>query len=221
MGSVALADDQITVSGTATVQIEPDMVIVSLGVTAISEEVLLAQQEANAVINQVVDVLTGEMEIAPEDIATTQYYINENYEYNPQTGRSEKKGYSAVVTLSVCVRDLEKAGAVIDAAMKAGANGLSGVEFMSSDQRDARDQALTLAVQDGMRKAKVIASAAGIEIPAFPSSITENGSSTYRNSSNSIYMMDSAMMESAAGGTKLQSGMLNVTANVTLVYEID
>ncbi len=220
MGTAALADEQITVSGTATVQLEPDMVVVQLGVTSSHEEVLIAQQEANVIINQVVEALVGEMEIASEDIATTQYYINENYEYNPQTGRSEKKGYSAVVMLSVCVRDIDKAGAVIDAAMKAGANELSGLEFMSSDQRDARDQALTLAVQDGMRKANVIAAAAGIKLPALPSSITENSSTAYRNT-NSIYTMDAVAEFSTAGGTKLQAGMLNVSANVTLIYEID
>ncbi len=221
MGSAALADDQITVSGTATVQIEPDMVIVTLGVTFSSEEVLIAQQEANVVINQVVDVLTSELEIAPEDVATTQYRINENYEYNPQTGRSEKKGYSATVLLSVCVRDIDKAGAVIDAAMKAGANELSGLEFMSSDQRDARDQALTLAVQDGMRKAKVIAAAAGIELPMLPSSITENGISSYKNTSNSIYMMADGAIAEGSADTQIQAGMLSVSANVTLTYEFD
>lgn len=216
----ALADDHITVTGTATVQLEPDMVVVQLGVTSSHEEVLIAQQDANAIINQVVEVLTGEMQIAEEDIATTQYRIDQYYEYNPEIGRSEKKGYSAVVMLSVCVRDLEKAGAVIDAAMKAGANELSNLEFMSTDQTAARDQALTIAVQDGMRKAKVIAAAAGIELPAFPSSITENSSMTYKNT-NSIYMMDASAESVTAGGTKLQAGMLNVSANVTLIYEID
>ena len=221
MGGAALADDQITVTGTATVQIKPDMVMVYLGVTAMNEDVLLAQQEANAIINQVVEVLTGEQQIAEEDIATTQYRIDEYYEYNSIRGKSEKIGYNAVVMLGVCVRDLDKAGAVIDAAMKAGANELSSLSFMSTDQRDARDQALTIAVQDGMRKANVIAAAAGIKIPAFPSSIVENNISTYAPTSNSTYMMmDNAVAEGSAA-TRLQAGMLSVTANVTITYEID
>lgn len=217
----ALAEDQITVTGTATVQIKPDMVMVYLGVTAQNEDVLLAQQEANNIINQVVEALTTQQQIAEEDIATTQYRIDERYDYNSILGKSEKMGYNAVVMLGVCVRDLDKAGAVIDAAMKAGANELSSLNFMSSDQREARDQALTIAVQDGMRKAKVIAAAAGIELPALPSSIVENNISAYNPASNSVFTMAESSMADGAVETRLQAGMLSVTANVSIRYEID
>ncbi len=220
VSSAALADEKITVSGTATVKLEPDMVMITLGVSATNEDVLSAQQEVNAVMNQVIEVLTNDMAIPTEDIATTEYRINESYEYNSLKGRSEKIGYSATALLSICVRDIDQAGNVIDAAMKTGANQLNGVEFMSSDQRDARDQALTLAVQDGMRKAKVIAAAAGISLPVVPSSIEEASMSTYGAVSNSTYMMMEATADSAAG-TTLQAGMLSVTAKVTITYEID
>ena len=220
MSSVALADDAITVSGTATVKLEPDMVMITLGVSATNAEVLAAQQEVNAVMNQVIEVLTNDMAISTEDIATTEYRINEQYEYNSLKGRSEKIGYSATALLSICVRDLDQAGNVIDAAMRTGANQLNGVEFMSSDQRDARDQALTLAVQDGMRKAKVIAAAAGIKLPALPSSIVEETTSAYAVS-NSTYMMMDAAMGVTENATTLQAGMLSVSAKVTIVYEID
>jgi uncharacterized protein YggE len=171
-------------------------------------------------MNQVIEVMTNDMAIPTEDIATTEYRINESYEYNSLKGRSETIGYSATALLSICVRDLDQAGKVIDAAMNAGANQLNGVEFMSSDQRDARDQALTLAVQDGMRKAKVIAAAAGINLPKIPSSIEEASMATYGAASNMIMMMDNAVAESDKS-TTLQAGMLSVTAKVTIVYEID
>ncbi len=221
MGGAALADEQITVSGTATVQIQPDMVLIYLGVTSFNEDVLAAQQEANVIINQVVETLTSAMEIPEEDIATTQYRIDEQYEYSSILGKSQKIGYNAVVMLSICVRDLDKAGQVIDAAMKAGANELSGLDFMSSDQRDARDQALTLAVQDGMRKAKVIAAAAGIKLPTLPSSIIENSVSAYKSTSNSIYTMADTAVAEGSASTQLQAGMLSVSANITLTYDFD
>jgi len=217
----ALADDTITVTGSATVQLEPDMVMISLGVTATEKEVLAAQQKVNAAMADVVAALTAEeMAIAPEDIATTDYYINERYNYDYDKGESVMVGYEANAMLSVCVRDIERAGAVIDAAMAAGANRLGGVEFMSSDQTAARDQALTLAVQDGMRKAKVIATAAGVNLPAIPSAITEESAAAYNVTSNALYAYAEETADMAAG-TQLQAGLLNVTARVTLVYEID
>ena len=107
-----------------------------------------------------------------------------------------------------------------EAAMQAGANRLSGVEFMSSNQTEARDQALTIAVQDGMRKAKVIAAAAGVELPLIPASIVEKESYSYAVS-NSVVMYDMAMTTEGSAATTLQAGLLSLTAKVEITYEID
>ena len=221
MSGAALADDTITVNGTATVQLEPDMVMIMLGVEAVDPEVLNAQKTVNEAMAKVIEALTGEeLAIAEEDIATSEYRIDERYEYNYEVGKSEMIGYAATAMLSICVRELDKAGAVIDAAMMAGANRLSGVEFMSSNQTDARDQALTIAVQDGIRKAKVIAAAAGIELPAIPSEIIEQSSYSYA-ASNSIVMYDMAAATAEGSATTLQAGMLSLNATVQITYEID
>ena len=221
MGGAALADDTITVSGTATVQLEPDMVMITLGVEATDPVVLNAQKTVNETMAKVVAALTGEeLAIAEEDIATSEYYINERYEYDYEKGKSEMVGYEATAMLTICVREIDKAGAVIDAAMQAGANRLSGVEFMSSNQTEARDQALTIAVQDGMRKAKVIAAAAGVELPAVPSAIIEQSSYAYAQS-NSIVMYDAAVATMESGSTTLQAGLLSLNATVQITYEID
>lgn len=221
MSGAALADDTITVNGTATVQLEPDMVMIMLGVEAVDPEVLNAQKTVNEAMAKVIEALTGEeLAIAEEDIATSEYRIDERYEYNYEVGKSEMIGYAATAMLSICVRELDKAGAVIDAAMMAGANRLSGVEFMSSNQTEARDQALTIAVQDGIRKAKVIAAAAGIELPAIPSEIIEQSSYSYA-ASNSIVMYDMAAATAEGSATTLQAGMLSLNATVQITYEID
>jgi len=221
MTGAALADDTITVNGTATVQLEPDMVMIMLGVEAVDPEVLNAQKTVNEAMAKVIEALTGEeLAIAEEDIATSEYRIDERYEYNYEVGKSEMIGYAATAMLSICVRELDKAGAVIDAAMMAGANRLSGVEFMSSNQTDARDQALTIAVQDGIRKAKVIAAAAGIELPAIPSEIIEQSSYSYA-ASNSIVMYDMVAATAEGSATTLQAGMLSLNATVQITYEID
>ena len=59
MGGAALADDTITVSGTATVQLEPDMVMITLGVKATDPVVLNAQQSVNAAMAKIIEVLTA------------------------------------------------------------------------------------------------------------------------------------------------------------------
>ena len=60
MGGAALADDVITVTGTATVQLQPDMAMITLGVEAVDPVVLAAQKNVNVAIAKVVGALTGE-----------------------------------------------------------------------------------------------------------------------------------------------------------------
>lgn len=220
LSACALADQKITVTGKATVQLEPDMVLISLGVTATHEEVLLAQEQVNVTMNQVIEVLKGEMAIPEEDIATSEYRIDEYWEYSSMTGRSEMIGYTATAMLNIFVRDMNLAGAVIDAAMNAGANQLSSVEFMSSDDTQARDLALALAVQNGMHKAQVIASAADLTLPAMPTQITEESVSGY-SGTNRAYVYEGSVTMDAAGATTLQAGRLSITATVIVEYDIE
>lgn len=220
LSACALADQTITVTGKATVQLEPDMVLITLGVTATHEEVLQAQEQVNTAMNQVIEALTGEMALPEEDITTSEYRIDENWEYSSLRGSSEMTGYCATALLSVVVRDIDQAGAVIDAAMQAGANQLNGVEFMSSDDTAARDQALTLAVQDGMHKAQVIAKAAGLTLPALPDKIIEESAYNY-SGTNRSFAYEGSVTVDAAAGTKLQAGLLSITATVGMEYDID
>lgn len=221
LSGTAMAESGLSVNGSATVQLKPDVAMISLGVTAKAQEVLKAQESANEAINEVIRVLTDEMSLAKEDIATSEYRIDEEYQYNRETGNSVHVGYIATYMLNVRVDAIDQAGAVIDAAMKAGANRLEGVTFRSSDEYLASDQALKLAVEDALRKARVIADAAEITLPQAPVSIIENGISV-SGASNSMARYD-AIAEGAVmdAGTQLESGMMTVSASVKLVYDID
>lgn len=218
LSGAALADETVSAIGKATVQIQPDMARITLGVNATDAEVINAQQAVNEAMNSIVAALTDEeMAIASEDISTTSYFIYERYEYNSEKDVSERSGYVASASIAILVRDLSKAGKVIDVAMQAGANELNGVEFMSSDQTEARDRALTLAVQDGTRKAKTIAAAAGVQLSELPSSIEEMSDYYSYDTGNVVYATETS---DAATGTQLQAGLLNLTATVEIVYEI-
>lgn len=217
----ALADEGITVTGTASVQLVPDIVVINLGVEANAGDVLTAQRTANTAASAVINALIEDLQLDPADIGTSRYDIMEKYNYDSMRGESVRDGYVATCMLSIVVRDVDQAGAVIDAAMQAGANRLDSVEFSSSDQRTARDEALTLAVQDGIRKAQTIAAAAGITLKKLPDSITERSVSNYSPTSNYWAYDTEVATAKGAGATQLQSGMLTVTANVDIVYDID
>ncbi|NLG25226.1 MAG: SIMPL domain-containing protein, partial [Clostridiales bacterium] len=88
------AAGKITVYGSATVSVAPDVVRVSLGVQEHADEVGLAQSQVNDKINAIVAALK-EAGIADSDITTSDYMIYRDTQYDPQTGESKFVGYVA------------------------------------------------------------------------------------------------------------------------------
>jgi uncharacterized protein YggE len=62
------------------------------------------------------------------------------------------------------VRDVEKASAVLDAAVEAGANQVYGVTFTVSDESEWQGQAREKAMADAKARAGELASLAGLEL---------------------------------------------------------
>jgi len=88
------------------------------------------------------------------------------YDYHPQQqGRPPTiTGYQVSNTVRVTVRRVDDAGKVLDAGVQAGANVAGGIAFELDEPTaaTARDAAIQKAVADAVRKAKVIADAAGV-----------------------------------------------------------
>jgi uncharacterized protein YggE len=204
----------ITVIGKATMQIAPDMAIVTLGVREVSPEVLTSQGTANEKINAIVAALKEEG-VEAKDISTNYMSIYAEYDYDYQTGKPKFAGYTATCTLNIIVRDFDKAGILIDKALTAGANELSGIQFTRENNKDAVDKALTLAVGDAKRKAGVIAAAGGVELGAMLDA-REEAYYSYEKSLNRVYEKDASA--SVGGGTSLQGGMLDLEMTVTVTY---
>lgn len=207
--ALAMADDSLTVIGTATVTFEPDMAELSVGVETHADTVNAAVAANSEVLNAVIEALK-EADIAESDMATSNYYVGTEYDYGATPPKLS--GYYVSNTLTVTVRDIERIGAVIDAATAAGANQVYGVNFLSSQQSGSYDRALTLAIQEGMRKAQLMAMAAGRSLGRLED-VQENGAAGY---------VFSAAYDTVAraSGTSILSGELSVTASVTLTYEL-
>ena len=88
---------------------------------------------------------------------------------------SEVVGYTAQTTVTVTLRALDRAGAVIDAAVSAGANTVSGPALSSSDQAELYRNALRNAVADARAKAQALAAASGVTLGEVVSVVEAGG----------------------------------------------
>jgi len=174
---VAAADGPtpgITVSGIGRVTLKPDLATLSVGVQVQAASASKAQSQASSAMNAVIDAVKA-LGIAGDDLTTQWVSLDPVYDYNVNGTQPKVIGYRASQNLSVKVRDIAKTGDVIDAAVGAGANQVSGITFSVADPAAATAQARTAAVADAKARAQALASAAGVSLGA-PTTITETSS---------------------------------------------
>ena len=213
----ALADGtKLSVTGSGTVLVESDLAIVTVGVQETSKDVLEAQSTVNEKIAAIKQALL-DAGVEESEINTDSINIYANYDYSDNT--EVIVGYTARNSLSVRTTDMDNVGSLIDAAFAAGANTLDNVQFTVQDDTQAREQALTMAVEDARRKADVLASAAGLQVASIER-ISEGGVSVYDSMRN--YAADTVMAaeESGGAGTLVQAALVSVDAMVSMEFEL-
>lgn len=159
----------ITVTGVGTITSVPDEAAFTIGVQtqgSSAREALAANSEQ---MQRVIDALKG-AGVDKSDIKTQDVSVSANY---ADEGRS--KGYSARNSVLVTIRDLSKAGAILDAASNAGANEVYGPMLSRSDEDELQAKALRGAVENARKKAEALADAAGIRLGRV-TAITEGSS---------------------------------------------
>ncbi|MGH6992817.1 MAG: SIMPL domain-containing protein, partial [Caulobacteraceae bacterium] len=115
-----------------------------LGVSVSASSAKAALGEAGARMNRLIAALKG-AGIADRDIATAEINLSPQYAY--QQGEAPRlTGYQASERIEAKVHDLARLGAIIDAAVAAGATDVGSVRFSLSDPTDAEDEARSRAV---------------------------------------------------------------------------
>jgi len=200
---------EIVVSGTGSVTLAPDIATVGSSVQTNSANAADAVSRNNAIYERIVAAL-GKLGIARADVSLAGY--NVSYNPKPQNAKPESDvvyGYTVSRDFSVKVRDIAKAGSVVDACTHAGATSIGGVSFDVDDQRAAQSQATGKAVDDARTKAESIASAAHLHVTGIKT-INLGGDG------GPVYPMAKMAMSPAGGGAPTQFDSSNVSVSVTV-----
>ncbi len=208
----ALADSPatLTVTGTAVVEVAPDIATISLGVTTNGTTAAAAMSANNDALSAVLARIRA-AGIEDRDVQTSNLSLNPNWVSSANGTSSEIQGYIASNMLTIRVRELDKTGAVLDAAISDGANSLNGLSFGLQNQRPQEDEARKQAVADAIARASLIADAAGAKLGPILS-IAEGGMSEPMPAP--MYRMADSKAVPLAGGS------VEVSASVTIVFQI-
>ena len=117
----------------------------------VTENVSLeAARRENALKTASVINTLANMGIEKKQISTGAFSIDPLYDFID--GRQTFRGYRVSNILTVTIKDIARAGEVIDKATFAGANRIDNISFTLSDQAYYYDQALKLAIEKALHK---------------------------------------------------------------------
>jgi uncharacterized protein YggE len=208
---------KLIVQGEGKVLAAPDMVTIVLGVETTNASAAGAAAENAIAMNNTTSALLA-AGIEQKDIQTSTYSLTTKPEEEPvaasSTKTTETKPPQFIATNRVTVRmnSTDDIGKVLDAAIAAGSNNIQSISFDLRDPAPTKDMALTMAIEDAMRKAEVAAAAAGVSLGKILE-VSEGYSFVSARS-------DVVAFSAAAPTTPIQPGEMEVTASVTMTYEI-
>ncbi len=157
----AAAPDGVTVTGSARVPVAADLLVVRCGAEATGQSVRTALERCSVAMNAMLEVIR-QAGVAERDRHTDHASVQQSYDHH-----GHPQGWSAVQTLTVRLRDLARAGEIINAALAAGGDAarLFSVRFDVDDAASswaaANAQARRRAFEDARGKAEQYAALAG------------------------------------------------------------
>ena len=151
--------ETISVTGTGRSAVTPDRVTFQVGVQTIASTVDQAVNDNNRRVASVIAALKAAG-------ATDAQIQTSNFSIYPQQDYQQGKlptilGYQVSNNVTVRRDKVEDAGRLLQAAVSAGVNTSSGLQFEVSDPARGRDAALRSAFNDARAKAALLAQAAG------------------------------------------------------------
>ncbi len=202
----------LSVTGTGTVYLVPDLAYINIGVQTENANVADALSSNTAQSQQVADVLKSQG-IDPKDIQTTSFSIYPQQKYGPD-GKSTGTTYIVNNTVYVTVRDVSKLGTILSAVVSSGANNINSISFDSSARDQALQDARKAAISDAQQQAKALAQAAGVTL----GSIQMIDVTT--TSPSPIYGVGGGSVSAAQASVPVSAGQLTIQMTANLTYSI-
>lgn len=207
------ADAAIVVAGEGSINAAPDYAAISAGAVTRAKTAGEAA-DANAKAMAAIIAALTDAGIARNDIQTTQFSLQPVYTVGQPGGEQRLTGFSVANRVNVKIRDLGKAGAILDKLVAAGATEIGTIQYLHSNSSALLDQARQAAVADARRKAELYAKAAGLNLGAVVF-IAENA-----GYAPPIFGKALRAAAAAAPPTQVLTGEDTLSTQVTVGFEI-
>lgn len=221
--------NMITVEGTGEVSVVPDVAQITFTVTESATTVKAAQDAATKKTNDAIAAVE-KLGVEKKDVKTENYSVSPKYEYPSPcpagamcaamvSGTPKIVGYDVAQTVTVKVRNTDKAGDVLTALGGLNVQNIQGPNFMVDDEDAALAEARGKAIEEARAKAKVLAKQLGVSLGKVMS--YNEGTSYPQPMMYTATMKAAGVMESRDAVTpNLPTGEHKSSVTVSVTYEI-
>lgn len=214
--AVSRADEKamertITVSASGTAEAAPDQARITAGVSTEAENARQALTRNNETMSKIIGELKAKG-IDAKDIQTASFNVEPVMDYSKDGQPPKVRGYRVSNQVIVLVRNLEKLGDILDDVASAGANQIQGLAFEVSKEETLKDEARKEAVANALRRAKLLAAAAGAEVGDVRQILEETSSGPV------VYAP--RLAKAATSAVPIETGTSTLEARVTITWAL-
>jgi len=217
-GAAAAQTDEptrtIVVTGAGIVSMEPDEAVVRLGVETRAENAKAAMRKATRRMDAVITALQ-DAGVSENDIKTVRLDLSP-YRLRGSGDGIVERGWRVSNRVSAQIRDIDAVSDVIDAAVSAGATDIDSVRFRASDDAEALAEARVAAIDSAEVAARTMAEASGLEVLGVLTIVQGGARLPARLGSGDT----AAAAEAYSLSVPIEPGLVDITARVTVEYEI-
>ena len=208
---------QMTITGTATLEVSPDCADLTMTLTADDLRPAAATADVEAKENAVVAALK-KLGVEGADLKLSYLQLDPIYEPN-QLGWAQIKvhTYRAQITVTATTHDFSKIAPLMEAGAEAGATSLSS-QFRRSDLPELKKKVRDMALTAAKAKAKQTADALGIPLGRVISVSENAGGQMWSNAYFPPAQANAAMTQAAP--ESLGGALQPLTLDVTIGYEL-
>lgn len=213
--SISNQQEGIWVSGRGVVTVTPDIATLRLGVEVQAASVAVAQSQAAEAMDEIMDALTDNG-VAEKDIQTQYFSIRQVTRWDRDKEREEVVGYRVTNKVNAKIREIDKAGVIIDAVAAAGGDytRIDSIDFSVDDPSAYYEEAREEAMANAKAKAEQLAELADAKL----------GRATYISESSQIPspIYRQAIYEEAipVAETTISPGEMEINLTVQVAYAL-
>lgn len=205
------------VTGSASTQIKPDKVTVSLGVETSNTKAKAALASDSELMNKMINALKT-AGVKENETSTSSFSITPNRDYSIDKNQGKLIGFTVTNSIQIDSSNIEAISGWIDTAVSSGANNVNSIYFSLSEKKldEIKNQLLKEAIENAKEKADITASTLGLKIVGIKTVNIEQVTPFFTGSVP--YPAESLKNEAFAPSTPILTGEQQVSSNVNIVF---